>query len=247
MSEYDDTAHDQLAVAPDGDGQEQEPGYDALAEAHHAEHDVDFEQYHHVEFDDGHGGHYEETDITVYHEEDIESDQAQVAQADGYADDGRPHAGFAEAGAQTHTEEHTVGYEHYHHVEYTDAQGRHSEETDFAEFREHEVESDSVATVDAGGPGAGIGPAGSGAGIGYAGSGAGIGYAGSGAGAGPAGSGAGIGYADSGAGAGYADQALRELDSHDVAAFFGADPEEGDRPGGHLGVAPHGTDEWVSN
>jgi hypothetical protein len=69
MSEYVDTGHAQLSAA------------------HEAEHEVDYRHYHHVEYDDGHGGHFEESDFTAFSEHDEESDQQQAVGSVGHADE----------------------------------------------------------------------------------------------------------------------------------------------------------------
>ena len=46
----------------------------ALAHTHFQEHDAHYEHHQHITFDDGHGGHYEVDDYTVYNEHEVEYD-----------------------------------------------------------------------------------------------------------------------------------------------------------------------------
>ena len=86
--------HGDLEAGHEQYGQEydHDQHFAAIAEAHAQEHDVNFAHGHHVEYDDGHGGHYEETDFTVYSEHDAQSDTLQAEEysehehAEQYAD-----------------------------------------------------------------------------------------------------------------------------------------------------------------
>jgi hypothetical protein len=208
MSEYIDAGHAHLAAA----GQEE----------FEAEHDADFEQFKHVEFDDGHGGHYEVTDFVAVHEHDIEHDVA---------------VDEAQARAEVHEVERDIEYEHVHHVEYDDGHGGHFEETDFTDVHEHELEVDAER-VDGGGH---LGAA----------SGGHLGAAGSDADADTADAarpGSYDGEAPSlfGPAGGLLGELERRLGFGDDLGEGQFDLDGGDS-GGHLGVAPHDPDAWVSN
>lgn len=84
MSEYDAGGHEFSAGHEAyGHAEEHDTQYDALAESHASEHQVDYQHGRHVEYDDGQGGHYEVTEFTTYSQEDAEADSVQ---AEHYAD-----------------------------------------------------------------------------------------------------------------------------------------------------------------
>ena len=58
-----------------GDEHDQFQHFQGYGESHESEHDEHFRNIHTVEYDDGKGGHYKVTDITVYDEHSETSDQ----------------------------------------------------------------------------------------------------------------------------------------------------------------------------
>ena len=76
---YEGDGHEQsgLAASHEAQGNEhdQYQNYQGFGESHEQEHDEHFKHIHQVEYDDGHGGHYKVTDITVYDEHSESSDQ----------------------------------------------------------------------------------------------------------------------------------------------------------------------------
>ena len=80
MSDFGDIdtghEHGDLAAGHEDYGQEHDHNeqFAVLAEAHAQEHDEAYAHGHHVEYEDGRGGHYAESDYTVYNEHDAASD-----------------------------------------------------------------------------------------------------------------------------------------------------------------------------
>ena len=151
MSEYVDTGHGHLGAAGE-EAQEFDHGSGVLAEAHAGiaevqveEREIEYEHIHHLEFDDGHGGRYEVTDITVVRGQDSEVDTARG----GEDVDGQVHADIAEVEA----EEREIEYEHIHRVEYDDGHGGHYGITDITVFHEEDTEIEAVPGVGYGGHG----------------------------------------------------------------------------------------------
>jgi len=66
-----------LVAAHEAQGNESDhfQNYQGYGESHESEHDEHFRNIHTVEYDDGKGGHYKVTDITVYDEHSETSDQ----------------------------------------------------------------------------------------------------------------------------------------------------------------------------
>jgi hypothetical protein len=63
-----------------------ETSQEQFGEVHAHEDDERYVHVHHVEYDDGHGGHYEETEYVVYEHHEVDTEQAYghpVAEADG--------------------------------------------------------------------------------------------------------------------------------------------------------------------
>jgi hypothetical protein len=151
MSEDFDTGHGHLAAAGE-EAREFDQASAVLAEAHAGiaevqaeEREIEYEHVHHVEYDDGYGGHYELTDVTVFHEQDSEVDTVRAVEDP----DGQLHADLAELEA----EEREIGYEHIHRVEYDDGYGGHYEVTDITVFHQEGTEIEAVPRVSHGGHG----------------------------------------------------------------------------------------------
>jgi hypothetical protein len=69
--------HDNYGHEVQANEHEFDQRYHALAEYEAERHDVDYDHGTHVEYDDGHGGHYEKTEYTSLHEHDAEVESRQ--------------------------------------------------------------------------------------------------------------------------------------------------------------------------
>jgi hypothetical protein len=85
--------HDVLAHHAQANEHEFDQRYHAQAEYEAERHDLDYDHGTHVEYDDGHGGHYSKTEYTSLHEHDAEvearqeQDYAEHERDFSYADD----------------------------------------------------------------------------------------------------------------------------------------------------------------
>jgi hypothetical protein len=93
-NDYDNNyEHDALAHHTQANEHEFDQRYHALAEYEAERHDLDYDHGTHVEYDDGHGGHYEKTEYTSLHEHEAEvesrqeQDYAEHERDFSYADD----------------------------------------------------------------------------------------------------------------------------------------------------------------
>jgi hypothetical protein len=98
-----DTGHD-YASGHETFGQEQDhtESFAGFAEAHVHEHDAQYTHVHHVEYDDGHGGHYVEDDFVVYSEHEVDVD---VSSGEQYAESDHALSFADEAFSEEHLRE----------------------------------------------------------------------------------------------------------------------------------------------
>jgi hypothetical protein len=88
MSEYEPTGHEVVADHDVYAHEQEHQDHDyALAQYAAAEHDVNYDHGHHVEYEDGRGERYEETDFTHYDEHNAAAEAAQYAEHQEYDED----------------------------------------------------------------------------------------------------------------------------------------------------------------